>query len=150
MCPKQMKAITGGGKGRTTPVTTACMSRSCNVEACSKKIKVLAEMSNQQSAAITSTSSTKKHKLICQLRINTRPLALDRQTTIATKSGTTATTKHDILLSTYDHLRVAQLTNRKNLYNTTLETPRTQPLACCLLCGFSWRSNHNHHYLLLV
>ena len=51
-------------------------------------------MSNEQSAAIRSTSSTKQHKLICQLRINTRPLALDRQATTATASGTTATTKH--------------------------------------------------------
>ena len=106
-------------------------------------------MINQQSAAIRSTSSTKQHKLISRLRANTRPLALDRQTITATESRTTATTKHAILLSTYHHLRVAQLNNRRRLYNTTLEAPGTQPLAM-LLCGFSWRSNRNHYYLLLV
>ena len=53
-------------------------------------------------------------------------------------------------LSTYCHLRVAQLNNRRsNLYNTTLEAPGTQPLAM-LLCGFLWRSNRNRYYLLLV
>ena len=106
-------------------------------------------MINQQSAAIRSTSSTKQHKLICLLRTNTWPLALDRQTTTATKSGTTATTKQAILPSTYHHLRVAHLNNRRNLYSTTLEAPGTQPLAM-LLCGFSWRNNSNHYYLLLV
>ena len=106
-------------------------------------------MINQQSAAIRSTPSAKQHKLVCQLRTNTRPLALDRQTSTATESGTTATTKNAILLSTYHHLRVAQLNRRRNLYNTTLEAPGTQPLAM-LLCGFSWRGNRNHYYLLLV
>ena len=77
------------------------------------KNKTLEEMINQQSAAIRSKSSTKQHKLICQLRTYTRPLALDRQTTTATESGTTATTKHAILLSTHHHLRVAQLNNRR-------------------------------------
>ena len=43
-------------------------------------------------------------------------------------------------LYTYSHLRVAQLNNRRNLYNTTLEAPETQPLAM-LLCGFFWGSN---------
>ena len=76
---------------------------------CHKK-KSLEEMINQQSTAIRSTSNTKQHKFISQLCTNTRPLALDRQTTTATESGTTATTKHAILLSTYHHLRVAQLT----------------------------------------
>ena len=46
-------------------------------------------------------------------------------------------------------LRVAQLNNRRNLYNTTLEAPGTQPLAM-LLGGFFWRSNRNHFYLFLV
>ena len=86
-------------------------------------------MINQQAAAITSTSSTKKHKHIRQLRTNIRPLVLDRQTTKATESGTTATAKHAILLSTYHHLQVAQISNRKNLYNTTVEAPGTQPFA---------------------
>ena len=99
-------------------------------------------MINQQSAAIRSTSSTKQHNLISQLRTNTRLLALDRQTTTATESGTTAITKHAIPLSTYHHLRVAQLNNRRNLYNATLEAPGTQPLAM-LLCGFYWRSNRD-------
>ena len=107
-------------------------------------------MINQQSAAIRSTSSTKQHKLICQSRTNTRSLALDRQTTTATESKTTARTKPAILPSTDHHLRVAQLkNNRGNLYNTTLEAPGTQPLAM-LLCGFSWRCNRNHYCLLLV
>ena len=145
----KMKAITGGEEGRMTPVTTACISKSWKVEVCQKK-KTLEEMINQQSAAIRSTLRTKQHKLICQLRTNTRPLALDRQGTAATESGTTATTEHAILLSTYHHPRVAQLTNRRNLYNTTLEAPGTQPLAM-LLCGFSWRrSNCNHYYYLLL
>ena len=138
-------------------------------------------MINQQSAA-KNTSSTKQHTLMCQLRTNTRPLALDRQTTTAMESGTTATTKGDIhttsiLLqrvlsgknkqcdtgtnacqhwflpwilstSTYYHLCVAQLKNRSNLFNTTLEAPGTQSLAM-LLSGFLWRKNRNH-YLLLV
>ena len=113
-------------------------------------IHVSLEKINQQSATIRSTSSTKQNKLICQLRTNTRLLAPDRQTTTATHPGTTATTKHAVLLSTYHHLRVAQLNNRRrNLYNTTLEAPGTQPLAM-LLCGFSWRSNRSHYYLLLV
>ena len=126
------KTLTNRGKGRTTPVTTACMSRSWKVEVCQEEKKTLEEMINQQSAAMRSTSSTKQHKLICQLHTNTRPLALDRQTTTATESGTTATTKHAILLPTYHHLRVAQLNTRRNLYNTTLEALGTQPLAMLL------------------
>ena len=109
-------------------------------------------MISQQSAAIRSTSITKQHKLICQLRTNARrPLARDRQMTTATESGTTATTKVAILLPTNHHLRVAQLNNnRRNLCNTALEAPGTQPLAM-LLIPFSWRrSNRNHYYLLLV
>ena len=35
--PKKMKAITGGEKGKTTSVTTACMSRRWKVEVCQKK-----------------------------------------------------------------------------------------------------------------
>ena len=132
-------------------MTTACMPRSWKVEVCQNKKQTLLaeEMINQQSESIRSTSSTKQHKLICQLHPNTRPLALNRQTTTATESGTTATTKHAILLSTDHHLREAKLKNRKKLYNTTLEAPGTQPLAM-LLCGFSWRSKRNHYYLLLV
>ena len=107
-------------------------------------------MINQQSAAIRNTSSTKQHKLICQLRTSTRPLVLDRRISTTTESETTATTKHAILLSTYHHLRVAQLNSRRrNNYNTTIEAPETQPLAM-LLCGFSWRSSRNRYYLLLV
>ena len=114
-----------------------------------KKKLPVEEIINQQSAAIRSTSSTKQHKLICQLRTNTRSLALDRQTTTATESGTTVATKQAILPSTHHRLRVAQLYNKRKLYNTTLEAPGTQPLAM-LLCGFSWRINRNHYYLLLV
>ena len=90
-------------------------------------------MINQQSAAIRSTSSMKQHNLICQLRTNTRPLALDRQTITATESGTTATTKHSILLSTYHHLIMAQLNNRKrNLYIIQPSRPRGRShLQCC-------------------
>ena len=55
-----------------------------------KKKKSTEKMFNQQSAA-RSTSRTKQHKLV-----PTRPLALDRQTTTTTKSGTSATTKHAI------------------------------------------------------
>ena len=52
-------------------MTTACMSRSWKIEVCQKK-KTLEDMVNQQAAAIRSTSSTKQHKLIRQLRTNTR------------------------------------------------------------------------------
>ena len=44
---------------------------------------------------------------------------------------------------------MTQLNNRRNLCNTTLEAPGTQPLAM-LLYGFSWRSNCNYYYLLRV
>ena len=149
--PKKIKAITRGGKGRTTPVTPVCMSRSWKGEVCKKK--QITRRDDQ--SAISSNKEHVKYEAtqtyICQLRTKTRPLALDRQTTTPTESGTTATTKHAVLLSTYHHLRVAQLNNRRrNLYNTTLEAPGTQPLAM-LLYGFSWRrSNCNHYYLLLV
>ena len=96
-------------------------------------------MINQQSAAMRSTSSMKQHKHICQLRTNTRPLALEGQTTTATEPGTTATTKHAILLSTYHHLRVAQLKNRRDLciilYNP--RGPGEVGVALLLLCFFS-------------
>ena len=98
-----------------------------------KKKKSREEMSNQQSAAIMSTSSTKQDKLTFQIRTNTQPLALDGQRTTATESRTIATTKHAIVLSYYHHLRVAQLNNNRNLYNTTLEALRTQPLAMLLV-----------------
>ena len=127
-------------------MTTACMSRGMEVKVCHKQ-KSLEEMINQQSAAIRSTSNTKQHKFICQLCTNTRPLALDRQTTTAAESGTKAATKHAILLSPYHHFRVAQRNIRRNMHSTTLEAPGTQPLAL-LLCGFSWRSNRSHYYLL--
>ena len=58
-----------------------------------KKNKTLEEMMNRRSATIRSTSSTKQHKIICQLRTNTRLLLLDRQAATATESGST-TTKH--------------------------------------------------------
>ena len=115
------------------------------------KKKSTEAMINQQSAAIRSTSSTKQHKLTRRLRTNAQPLALDRQTTKAMGSGTTATTRHAILLPTLHHLRVAQLNNKRNLYNTTLEAPGTHPLAMLLLCGFSWRRSYlSHYYLHLV
>ena len=125
-----MKAKTRGGEG-TTPVTTARMSRSWKVEVYKKNTHTRKDDQSTISSEKRGTSSTKQRKNVCQLRINKRPLALDRQTTTATESGTTATTRHAILLSTYHHLRVAQLNNRRNLYNTTL---------AMLLCGFSGRS----------
>ena len=101
-----------------------------------KKNTSIEEMTNQQSAAIRSTS-TKQHKLICQLRTNTRPLALDRQTSTATKSGTTATTKHAILPSTYHHLRVAQLNiRRKNLNIIQPSRPRGRSHSQCCCVAF--------------
>ena len=110
---------------------TACMSRSWKVLV-SKKKKNTRRDDQPKIASIRSTSSTKQHKLVCQLRTNTRPLALDQQTTTATESGTTASTKHAILLPTYHHLRAAQLNNRRNLYNTTLEAPGTHSQCCCV------------------
>ena len=141
-----MTAISGGGKGRMTPVATTCMSRRWKVEMCKPKNVTRRD---DQSAISSNKSSTKQHKLICQVSTNTRPLVLDGQTTAATESGTIATTKHTILRPTYHHLQVAQLNNRRNLYNTTLDASGTLPLTM-LLCGSSWRSNQNHFYLLLV
>ena len=116
MRQKTMKAITGGGeKVRTMPVTTAGMSRDYKIEVCQTKYKKTTRI-NEQSASLGSTPCTKQQKLTSQFRTNTRPLALDRQTTTATGSGTTATTKHAILLSTLHHLRVAQLNIKRNLY----------------------------------
>ena len=129
-----MKVTTGAGEGKDDTCDHGLYGQKLESRSVCQKRKVTREeMSNQQSAAIRSTSSTKQHKLVCQLPTNTRPLALDRRTTTATESGTTATTKHTILLSTYHHLRVAQLNNRRNLHNTTLEAPGAQPLAMLLL-----------------
>ena len=151
LCAKKYEGNNRGGEGKDDTCDHGLYVQkleSISVQE-KKKKKLIEEMINPQSAAIRSTSSTKQHKFICQLRTNTRPLALDRQTTTATDSKTTARTKPAILPSTYHHLRVAQLNNRRNLYNATLEAPGTQPTAM-LLCGFSWRTNRNHHYLLLV
>ena len=127
------------------------MSRSWKVEVCQKINEKITRRDDQ--SAISSNKEHVKYEATqtyWSVTHNTRPLALDRQKITATESGTTATTKHAILLCTYHHLRVAQLSNRRrNLYNTTLEAPGTQPLAM-LLRGFSWRSNRNHYYLLLV
>ena len=45
--------------------------------------------------------------------------------------------------------RVQTMSICQNLYNTTLESPGTQPLAM-LLCGVFWDSNGNHYYFPLV
>ena len=121
-----------------------------------------------------STSSTKQHELICQLRTNTTACtwpANDLSNGVRDHSNSRARHPHTCLqrdfsgkkntkqcdtgtnachhwflpwiLSTHYHLRVALLNNRRNLYNTTLEAPGTQPLAM-LLCGFSWRCKRNH------
>ena len=63
-----------------------------------EKKNSLEEIVNQQSAA-RSTSSTKQHKLIAVSYVPTQPLALDGQTTTATESGTTTTTKHTAYIS---------------------------------------------------
>ena len=74
--PKTLKAITGGAKG-TTPVTTACMSRSWEVEAkCTEKKKLTIRYHQSASvSAARSTSSAEQHKLICSY-VPTRALAL--------------------------------------------------------------------------
>ena len=151
--PKKKEGNNRGGKGKDDTCDHGLYFQNLESRSVPKIIikSLEEEMINQQSAA-RSTSSTKQHKtyLSVTYQHTTRPLALDRQTTTATESGTTAITKHAIPLSTHHHLRVAQINNRRrNLYNTTLEAPGTQPLAI-LLCGFNWRSNRNHYYLLLV
>ena len=121
-----------GGEGKDDTCDHGLHVQKLESRSVPKKKKNLEEMINQQSAAIRSTSSTKQHKLICQLRTNTRPLALDRQTTTATESGTTATTKHAILLPTYHHLRVAQLINRRNFNPRGPGDAATRNAACCV------------------
>ena len=131
-------------------MATAGECRSWKVEVCQPKMKnPQEEMINQQSAAIMSTSSTKHHKLICQLRTNTRPLGLDRQTVPATESGITATTKHAILLSTYHHLRVRSSTAGGGTCTIQPSRPRGRSHSM-LLCAISRRINRDHFYLLLV
>ena len=176
-----MKAITGGGGGKDCTYDHGLYVQKVESRSVPKRKNSLEEMINQQSAARARQLRSNTNLFVSY--VPTRPLALDRQTTTATESGTTATTKHAIhtqptchqrvfsgqkntkqcdtgtnachnwflpwILSTYYHLRVAQLNNRRNLYNTTLEAPGTQPLAM-LLCGFFLRSNRNHYYLLLV
>ena len=72
-----MKEITGGG-GSTTPVITACMSRSWKVDVCQKKKRIPAGRRDYQSAISSKehTSSTKQHRLILVSCVPTRPLAL--------------------------------------------------------------------------
>ncbi len=45
--------------------------------------------------------------------------------------------------------RVQTMSICPNLFNTTLEAPRTQLLAM-LLRGFFWGINRNHYYLFLI
>ena len=69
--PKKMKAITGGGKGKDDTCDRGFYVQKLKSISVPKNIeKSLGEMINQQSAA-SRTSSTKQHKLICQLRTNT-------------------------------------------------------------------------------
>ena len=77
-------------------MTTACMSRSWKVEGCRKKKNSLKEMINHQSAARKGARQVRSNTNLFVRYAPTRPLALDRQTTTATESGTTATTKHAI------------------------------------------------------
>ena len=128
--PNRKKAITGGEEGKDDTCDHGLYVQKLKSRSV-PKIKIYIRR-DDQSAAIRSTSSTKQHKHICQLRTNTRPIALDRKTITATESKTTATTKHAILLSTYHHLRIAQLNNRRTLNNTTPEATGTQPLAMLL------------------
>ena len=139
---KKMKEITGGGGERTTPVITACMSRSWKVEVCKKK-----KLTRRDDQSAISSKEHVKYEATQNLFVSyvpTRPLALDRQTITATESGTTAKhtayispksllgdetkQKNDAIqgrmhaihwflpwiLSTYYDLRVAQLNNRRN------------------------------------
>ena len=73
ICAKKNEGNYRGGE-RTTPVMTACMSRSWN---------------HQQGAR-----QVRRNTNIFVSYVPTRPLALGRQTITATESGTTATTKH--------------------------------------------------------
>ena len=94
-------------------------------------------MINQQSAA-KSTSSTKQHNSFVSY-VPTRPLTLDRQTTTAMESGTTATTKHTAYVSPKSLLL-------GNKYQTMRYRVVCMPLTgffggyCLLSATFTWRS----------
>ena len=105
-----------GGKG-TTPVTTVCMSRSWKVEVCQKK-NTLEQMINQQSAARSTSYRYEATQTIFVSYVPTRPLALDRQMTTATESGTTATTKHTDCISAKSLLGEKKHQTRTMRYGT--------------------------------
>ena len=85
----QIREITGRG-ARTTPVITGCRSRSWKIEVCKQKSKpTRRSISNQQQGARQLRSNTN----LFVSYVPTRPLAFERQTTTATESATTATTK---------------------------------------------------------
>ena len=133
--PKQMKAITGGGKGRTIPVTTACMSRSWKVEVCRKK-KVTRR---DDQSAISSKEHVKHEATKTYLSVTYQH---DRQTTTAMESGTTATRKHAI----HTHLFIQRVFSGKKKQQTMrYGDERMPPLVSSvdtvyLLPPFEWRS----------
>ena len=78
--------------GRTTPATTAGMSRSWKIDVCQKNktpLKILSISNHQQGAR-----RVRSYTNLFFSYVPSRPLALDRQTTTATESGTTETTKN--------------------------------------------------------
>ena len=92
-------------------------------------------MITQQSAARSTSSNTN----LFVRYVPTRPLALDRQTTTATESGTTATTKHTAYISPKSLLG-------EKTHQTMRYRDECMPLTgffhgyCLLATTFAWRS----------
>ena len=93
----KIKSITGGGGRDDTCDNGLYVQKLENRSVPKKKKKTLEEMiiSNQQQGARQVRSNTN----LFVSYVPTRPLPLDRQTTTATESGTTATTKHTAYIS---------------------------------------------------
>ena len=92
---KKMKAITGRGGRKDDTCDHGLYVQMLESRSVQKKKITGRGDQSAPAAAARSTSSTKQHNLFVSY-VPTRPLALDRQTTTATESGTTATTKHAI------------------------------------------------------
>ena len=141
-----MKAKTGGG-GRTTPVITACMSRSWKVEMCQKKKNrywYIGEMINEQ-LATRSTSSTKQHKHIFVSCVPIRPISRGRQTITSVESGTTAIAKHAILQRVFS--------GKENTKRVRCDTGRTHAtpwflpwILSTFTTTFAWRNSEISRY----
>ena len=178
LCAKKMKAITGGGKERTTPVTTACMSRSWKVEVCQNKIMITWR---DDQSAISSKEHVKYEATQTYLSVTYQHHRL-HLTGKRPQQRSQGPQQQQSTPST--HISPKCLVGKKTPNNSirgrmhastgffrgyclltttfawrSLTTGRTctiQPsrpwmqLLALLLCGFSWRSNRNHYYFLLI